>query len=123
MTEEMLKEELDKNIMWLCEGFIALYTRGYFDESDAKQKEGMENWCKEFLRLYNKHRDSQPANENRADAEFREKVWKLVIAEIDGVFKAEEGLMAYVLYTLLDEKQKELLEIQSGNGKPIKYTL
>jgi hypothetical protein len=43
------------------------------------------------------------------------------LKEIDEVFGAKEGLMGYVLYTLLAEKQDELVLISTGKGNPIKY--
>ncbi len=122
MDKPKLLEELDVNEMWLCEGFIALYCRGYYDDCDAKQKEGIESWCKELHRLYGNHRKASEAT-NKDDADARRAIWILVLKEIDEVFQAKEGLMPYVLYTILAEKQDELLKIAEGKGNPVKYTL
>jgi hypothetical protein len=120
MDKPQLLEELDVNEMYLCEGFLALYCRGYYDNVDAKQKEGIESWCKELHRIYITHRQKIEAV-NKDDPDTRRSIWVLVLKEIDEVFGAKEGLMGYVLYTLLAEKQDELVLISTGKGNPIKY--
>jgi hypothetical protein len=123
MNIQELQEKLDQDVSWLCEGFISLYVRGYYDNVGEPQLSAFKSWCQELKRLYNSHKTANNYTGDTTDPDHRNKIWTGVITEIDGIFKAKEGLFPYILYAVLHDKLNILIEIQEGRGNPVKYQL